>query len=603
MRRFLAVMLLAAAVLPPVPGHSAAPGPCPADNGTPDRIVTGVFPKELQGSYVLVPFDVPAGSTRVRVKICFDQPDVAIAVPGVVSVRNTLDLGIYQPLAAGDSLYGEKEFRGWGGSSRPNVLITPETSTTVGFLPGAIPAGVWAAEIGVAAVSGPTEGDLDSSVAWRLEIFTASVASDVDDPWQPTPYDTTPAKATPGWYVGDMHVHAEHSNPADATMQETFDYAFKQAGLDFLTLSDYVTDRHWDEIGAYQAKYPEHLIIRSTEVITYRGHINNHASLRYVDYRTGSIYRLEANGSSPTMSSRRCSTPQSTNALASKRNVRRCGRLTLLRAAQPASRIFSDIHASLDAQGRSRGWTQVNHPTIFPSQVPTFANFCRGCSWAYSDAETDWSKVDAFEVSTGPGGTTDPQGNEIGPNPFTPLAIAWYDHLRRMGFDITAVGSSDSHRAGRVSPISTPAGTIPISLSSPVGEASTAVYATELSESGIRDGILAGHAYVKFFSPTGPDLRFTARAVTGGPTVIMGDALDATRATFSARVFNLEKNKSFQPRILFVYRDGIPILAFPVTKADETFSFPGVLAGDYRLQLMRGSAFEALTNPITLRAP
>jgi len=102
-------------------------------------------------------------------------------------------------------------------------------------------------------------------------------------------------------------------------------------------------------------------------VITYRGHINNHASLRYVDYRTGAIYRLEANGA-----------------------------LTQLRAAQPASRIFDDIHAALDPTGHPRGWTQVNHPTIFPSQVPTFANFCRGCSWAYSDAETDWSKVDAF---------------------------------------------------------------------------------------------------------------------------------------------------------------------------------------------------------------
>jgi len=169
-----------------------------------------------------------------------------------------------------------------------------------------------------------------------------------------------------------------------------------------------------------------------------------------------------------------------------------------------------------------------------------------------------------------------------------------------MGFDITAVGSSDSHRAGRVSPISTPGGTIPISLSSPVGEASTAVFATELSESGIRDGILAGHAYVKFFSPTGPDLRFTAQAVTGGPTVIMGDVLNATRATFSARVFNVAK--SFEPRILLVYRDGLPLLAFPVTKADQTFRFPGLLAGDYRLQLMRGTAFEAMTNPITLRS-
>jgi len=561
MRRLAVALALAATLLPPVPGRTAVPGPCPGDNGAPDRVVTGVFGKELMGSYVIVPFDVPAGSTRVRVKICYDQPDVAIAVPGVVSVKNTLDLGVYQPLAPGDTLYGEKEFRGWGGSSRPNVLITPEVSTTVGFLPGAIPAGRWAAEIGVAAVSTPTEGDLDSSVAWRLEFYSASLASDVDDPWQPAAYDTTPANPNAGWYKGDMHVHAEHSSPADATMRETFDYAFKKAGLDFLTMSDYVTSRQWDEIGRYQPDYPGHLVIRSAEVITYRGHINNHASVRYVDYRTGPIY-LTNDGVT----------------------------LTKVRGKQKASRIFDDIHSVPGAGGLPRGWTQVNHPTIFPSQVPAFGNFCRGCSWSYTDAQTDWSKVDAFEVQTGPAGLASPKNNEPGPNPFTVLAIAWYDHLRAMGYDITAVGSSDSHHAGTAQSVT----------QSPVGEATTVVFAPELSERGIRDGVLAGHAYVKFFSPSGPDLRFTAKTA-GGPTVMMGDELVASRATFKARVFNLKT--SVFPRILLVLRDGVPILAFPVVKADQTFSFPGVLAGDYRIQLMRGTAFEALANPITLRAP
>jgi hypothetical protein len=562
MKRVALALALAVTLLPPVPGRSSVPAACAGSDGTPDRVVTGVFKKKLMGSYVLVPFDVPAGSTRVRVKICYDQPDVPIAVPGVVSVRNTLDLGIYQPLAPGDTLYGEKEFRGWGGSSRPNVLITPEASTTVGFLPGAIPAGRWAAEIGVAAVTGPTEGDLDSSVAWRLEFFTASVASDLDDPWTPAPYDETPARSTAGWYRGDMHVHAEHSNPSDATMRETFDYAFKKAGLDFLTLSDYVTSRHWDEIGRLQQDYPGKLVIRSAEVITYRGHINNHASVRYVDYRTGAIYLRQTDGT-----------------------------LKKVRGARPASAIFDAIHSVPGLGGVPRGWTQVNHPTIFPSQVPAFGNFCRGCSWSYSDAETDWSKVDAFEVATGPGGLRKKKDNEPGPNPFTVLAIAMYDHIRAMGFDVTAVGSSDSHKAGNAPSITT----------SPVGEATTVVYAPELSERGIRDGVLAGHAYVKFFGPKGPDLRFSAHAFGGGPNVIMGDELVAPRAMFKARVLNAPP--TVWPRVLLVMRDGFPILAFPVVKPDQTFSFVGALGGDYRLQLMRGSAFEVMTNPITLRAP
>ncbi|HJR19056.1 MAG TPA: CehA/McbA family metallohydrolase [Actinomycetota bacterium] len=559
----MASMLFALAV-PPV-GRAEVP-PCSGDNGTPDRVVTGTFDPSLQGAYVLVPFDVAAGSTSVRVKICYGTPELPMAVPGVpYSVKHTLDLGIYQT-RGDDGVYDEDEFRGWGGSSRPNVLITPEESTTVGFKPGPIPPGEWAAEIGVAAIAGLVEGDTNDAVDWRLEIFTGDDPADADDPWEPAPYDETVVNPNAGWYKGDFHVHGRHSNPNDATMSDVFSYAFGDAGLDFITLSDYVTDRHWDEIGRFQPQHPGKLIVRSAEVITYRGHINNHASQRYVDYRTGPIYERREDGS-----------------------------LAPVRDAQPASRIFDDIHAPLGPDASPRGWTQVNHPTIFPGRVPTFANFCRGCSWSYSDAETDWTKVDAFEVHTGPAGLPQPEGGEVGPNPFTVLALAWYDHLRSLGYDITAVGASDSHKAGAPSSLTDP-GSI---LRSPIGEGTTVVFAPELSERGIRDGIRAGHAYVKFFSPSGPDVRFDAAPVAGGPSVMMGDELAAPSARFTARVFNVAT--SIQPRVLLVLRNGLIYRAFPVLRADQTFTFTASQPGDYRLQLMRGSGFEAMTNPITLK--
>ena len=55
-----------------------------------------------------------------------------------------------------------------------------------------------------------------------------------------------------------MHVHAEHSALGDATMREAFDYAFGPlaqggAGLDFITLSDYVSGGSWGEVGRHQA--------------------------------------------------------------------------------------------------------------------------------------------------------------------------------------------------------------------------------------------------------------------------------------------------------------------------------------------------------------
>jgi hypothetical protein len=355
-------------------------------------------------------------------------------------------------------------------------------------------------------------------------------------------------------------VHAEHSSPGDASMRETFDYAFDRAGLDFITLSDYVTSRHWNEIGRFQPDYAGKLIARSAEVITYRGHVNNHMSATYVDHRTGPVYEFRDSGDH-----------------------------SLLREAQPASRIFDDIHAA-------GGYGQVNHPTTFPAAVPGFANICRGCSWEYSDEETRWDEVDAFEVQTGPAGTADPEGHELGPNPFAPLAIRWWDELRARGFRIAGVGSSDSHHAGEGN------GT----TQSPIGEATTVVYAEELSESGVQQAVEAGHAYVKFFSPSGPDLRFEAVALEGPgngkgkgrPKAIMGDRLPVGSASFTARVFGIPENT--EPRTLLVFKDGAPFTAMPVLGTDFTFTFEAEEPGDYRLQLLRGSAIEALTNPITL---
>lgn len=558
MRTWVAIVALVCLLaLPAGTSSAAAPENCPGKGPAAHRSFTGTFDESLEGAYVMVPFDVPAGTTELWARICYDQPPS----PASSQIKHTLDLGLYETSIDGE--WDEEEFRGWGGSSRPTVRISAEPSTTVGYLPGAIPAGTWAAEIGVAAVAGLAEGDPDGSVAWRLEVAFSDDPAMADAPWQPVAYDETPARSGPGWFKGDFHVHAEHSSPNDASMREVFNFAFRPypmgAGLDFITLSDYVTSRHWHEIGAYQADYPGHLISRSAEVITYRGHVNNHASVTYVDHRTGPIYTLED------------------------------GSLQQIREAQPASRILDDIH-------RAGGYTQINHPTTFPAAVPGFSNLCRGCSWEYSDEETDWSKVDSVEITTGPGGTSEPDQHELGPNPFSPLAIRWWDELRNRGYEITAVGSSDSHNAGGGNGIT----------QSPIGEGTTVVYAEELSEKGIQEAIEAGHAYVKFFSSVGPDLRFSAVADEGPgkgkgkgrPQAIMGDTLPVGAATFQAKVLGGGPNP--EPRMLFVLKNGLPYLSVPVDSDDFTYNFSVTEPGIYRLQLQRMSSIEALTNPITL---
>jgi hypothetical protein len=562
---------------------AAAPAGCagaPDASLQPQRVISGEFETSLEGAYVMLPFDVPAGTTAVRIRYCHDQPEA----PTNARIKHVLDLGLWQARPGPVAAWAEPEFRGWGGSSHPDVTVSRngfsseadylanprlhrQGHTTRGFRPGPIPAGEWAVELGVAAVAAQAEGDSDGRVAWRVEIDLSSDPVWESDPYVPAAYDAGPARREAGWYAGDFHVHAEHSSLGDATMSETFDYAFRSraqggAGLDFITLSDYVTDSAWGEIGRHQASHPGRLIMRSSEVITYRGHANNHGSLRYADHRTGPVYERTATGD-----------------------------LDLMRAARAPSAVFDAVHAG-------GGFTQINHPRIFPSEVPGFDFLCRGCPWDYSAAETDYRAVDAIEIATGPAGLKeDPQP---GPNPFTPLAIQfWEDAMDAGGRNanrIAAVGSSDSHNAGRTpDPVT----------QSPIGQATTVVYADELSERGIQRGVEARHTYVKVFGNDGPDLRFEAQPPgSSGPPAIMGDAVPGGGVEFTARVTGAGPSAARPGSYtLYVLKDSAPLLAVPVSGDDFSFAFPEAGPGRYRLQLQRESAIEAVSSPIWVEGP
>jgi len=516
---------------------AAVTQPCPGDPIRVDQLTTGSFESNLQGSYVRVPFDVPAGTTAVRVKYCFDQPEVPTP-----NVHHTLDLGIYDP----------RGFRGWGGSSHPDVTLSAEGfsteaqylarpkghvpgRTTRGFRPGAIRPGRWFAELGLAAIAGRALGDADDRVAWRVEVEYATDPAFADHPYRKTRYRTKPKRKRAGWYAGDLHVHAEHSALGDATMRETFDAAFRKAKLDFITLTDYVTDSAWGEIGRY--KTGRHLVGRSSEVITYRGHTNNQLSRRYVDYRTGPVYELRADGG-----------------------------VTLQRAAQPASRIFRAVR-------RAGGFTQINHPTIFPSANPLFAMLCRGCPWDYSPQETNYRLVDAIEVNTGP--------QKIGeaPNPFTSTAIDFYEAALAGGARAAAIATSDSHNAGRTTS----------TTQSPVGTGATVVYAKQLSEKGIRCAVKAGHTYAKIGGAAGPDLRFTGRVPGVRRRAIFGDAARGRSLALTARATG--------PGVLQLVHDGA-VVASGAGSLRRTVTE----SGRYGLRLVRGQVTEAVGTPIWFTA-
>jgi hypothetical protein len=426
-----------------------------------------------------------------------------------------------------------------GFSSEAEYLARPKGhvpgKTTRGFRPGPVRPGRWFAELGLAAIAGRELGDADDRVAWRVEVEYSSDPAFADQPYRKARYRTKPKRKRAGWYTGDLHVHAEHSSLGDATMRETFDYAFRQAKLDFITLTDYVTDSAWGEIGRY--KTGRHLVARSSEVITYRGHTNNQISGRYVDYRTGPVYDLRADGG-----------------------------VQLRRPAQPASRILRAVR-------RAGGFTQLNHPTIFPSSNPLFAMLCRGCPWDYSAQETDYRLVDAIEVNTGP--------QKIGeaPNPFTSTAIDFYEQALARGAHAAALGVSDSHRAGRTESPS----------QSPVGVGATAVFAEELSERGLRCAVKAGHTYAKLAGRSGPTLRFTGRVPGARKRAIFGDGARGRSLKLAARATG--------GGVLQLLRDGA-VIATGSGSIERTVS----QSGRYGLRVQDGQVTEAVGTPIWFRA-
>jgi len=543
--------------LPPIPIGPNSLGPCPGDTIAPTLTVTGKFPQALSGHYVMLPFEVPTGTTQVRVKYCWEGGG------------NTVDLGIWQA-RDGTEPWGPEQFRGWGGSSHPDVAISPQGfssegqyvtapkgyvpgRTTRGFLPGPIPAGTWAAELGIGFVVDDTGTGGDGQADFRVEIELSSDESFDDEPYQPAEYDETPANVAPGWYVGDLHVHAEHSALGNATMTETFDYAFGsredgKAGLDFIALTDYVTSSAWGEIGRYQGDHPGKLIIRSSETITYKGHTNQHRSLRYLDHRIGGpVWELD---------------PVS-------------GVLALLRENRTPAQLFAEIEAA-------GGLAQLNHVTSCPSTSEYCRQVCRGCPWDYTPEETDYARVQAIEVPSGSLGVFQLFGG---------AATQFWEQRLADGHRIAVVGVSDSHEAGYDSP------TDP--LDSPIGNAATAVYAQELSETGILDAIRAGHTYAKLRA-AGADLRFSATGDQGG-SGIMGDAIPDTAATLHAEVLNVPDGAPAHRLRLF--RNGVVVDDVEVPAEGLEQDWRAETPGLYRIDVRDTSAVQAMSSSIQVPEP
>jgi hypothetical protein len=372
----------------------------------------------------------------------------------------TLDLGLWDERG----YRNQAAFRGWGGSRQGRIdqgdppIYVQADSADRGFSPGAVNPGTWFAELGIAAVS-PQGAD------WRLRIEckAAGGVRPADDPVDPAHV----ASGATGWYHSDFHMHAFHSNP-NAPDWDEFVAMARAAKLDFLMVTEYVTGRHWETLGAVQRANPDLLIWPGREVITYFGHVSTHGeTFGLYEYRHG----------------------------------------------------FEDVDiAFIQDQAKARGALfQINHPTVFPP--PTFSNFCRGCYFELMD-QVDWNRVDTIEVLTTGIRANDSDAGGPGipgeiEQPFVQTAIDLWEDRLNLGYKVTAVSGSDSKGVEATDADRVREG---------YGSSATAVYSEGLSRVALTAAIRAGHVYVRTLGvDRSPALEFTATA--GAQAGMFGDTL------------------------------------------------------------------------------
>jgi hypothetical protein len=519
---------------PPPPPPVAAPACVPGGDAV---VLTGGVEESQEKTYAVLPVDVRPGTTRVEVGYAWAdrQP-----LGGTPVTQTVLDLGVYDA----DGYRSPAGFRGWSGSRQGKLhndqspVFIQADSADRGYTPGPVEAGVWHVELGFAAVA---PGGADWTVEFRC------LSATVGTPPASDPVDAAHvARAEPGWYHGDFHMHGFHSNPSAPGWDDLVQQA-RDAQLDFLMFTEYVTGRHWHELGAVQRNHPDLLIWPGREIITYFGHANTLGETPGVfEYRHG---------------------------------FEDVNLGDIQRAAKDAGALF-----------------QVNHPTTFPG--PLFENFCRGCEFTLG-GQIDWNLVDTIEVANGPTivNCTDLSGACPLPgetqNPFLTTASLLWEDLLRQGYKIAPVSGCDSKG------VDAPAER----ARKGYGCSATAVFAENLSRAALTEAIQAGHLYIRARGVAhSPTLEMTA-STAGGQSGMFGDTLLAEEATLTVTV------RGGMGQLLRILVNGLPILHLPIVSDPFTHTQPiarvplleSPLGTAWRVETLDAQSLTTIGNPVFLK--
>lgn len=231
-----------------------------------ETTLTGVWTPgdRAEGFYRYLPFEVPAGTNAVRVRLEYPR------------AGGVLDLGCF----------GAEGFRGWSGGARDRYEIG-ESAATPGYLPGELETGQWNVVLGLHRVPQPLEYTV--TIATSAEPVTR-VEERVPVATERRPSRDLPAPAGMRWAAGDLHSHSEHS---DGTLSlDALAASAASAGLDFLAVTDHNTVSHHPHLAAAGDRHGV-LLLPGQEVTTERGHANAFGPLPWIDFRRPAQHWLE----------------------------------------------------------------------------------------------------------------------------------------------------------------------------------------------------------------------------------------------------------------------------------------------------------------------
>lgn len=236
------------------------------------RLSGQVTPRDkARSDYCLLPFSVPPGVRRLRVRYAYSG---RISAAQTGEPGNVIDIGLFDP--CGSAFLRGEGFRGWSGSARQEFTLGPEWATP-GYLPGPISPGRWEILLGLYRIA--PEG-CRYEVAVTLE-FGLTDASQMESGGNETFHFSQRNSNEERWYPGDLHAHTHHSD-ASGSLEDLVAVA-RARGLAYLAVTEHNTISHIPYLARFFSS--DLILISGQEVTTYYGHANVWGLDTWLDFR------------------------------------------------------------------------------------------------------------------------------------------------------------------------------------------------------------------------------------------------------------------------------------------------------------------------------